>query len=98
MTAEPVAVLAKMTYPIEKMARIKRMSEAGMAPADILRAAGLFPWESRLISAARNFPSQKQFLATLNKIIDADAALKSSQTSDPKIMLKGILLTLFGGR
>ena len=92
---EPVAVLAKMTYPIEKMARIKRMSEAGMAPADILRSAGLFPWESRLVSAARNFPPQKQFLATLNKIIDADASLKSSQASDPKIMLKGVLLTLF---
>ena len=91
---EPVAVLSKMTYPILKMARIKRMSEAGMAPADILRAAGLFPWESRLVGAARSFPSQKQFLAALHKIIDADAALKSSQTSDPKIMLKGILLTL----
>ena len=92
---EPVAVLAKMTYPIEKMERIKRMSEGGIAPADILRSAGLFPWESRLVSAARNFPSQKQFLATLNKIIDADASLKSSQASDPKIMLKGVLLTLF---
>ena len=92
---EPVAVLAKMTYPIEKMARIKRMSERGMAPADILRAAGLFPWESRLVGAARSFPSQKQFLATLEKIIQADSSLKSSQTNDPKIMLKGILLTLF---
>ena len=91
---EPVAVLAKMMYPILKMARIKRMSEAGMAPAEILRAAGLFPWESRLVSAARSFPSQKQFLATLHKIIDADTAFKSSQASDPKIMLKGILLTL----
>lgn len=91
---EPVAVLAKMTYPILKMARIKRMSEAGMAPADILRAAGLFPWESRLVSAARSFPSQKQFLAALHKIIDADAGFKSSQASDPKITLKGILLTL----
>ncbi len=92
---EPVAVLAKMTYPIEKMARIKRMSEAGMASGEILRAAGLFPWESRLVSAARNFPSQKQFLATLNRIIEADASFKSSQASDPKIMLKGILMTLF---
>ncbi len=92
---EPVAVLAKMMYPILKMARIKRMSEAGMAPADILRSAGLFPWESRLVGAARGFPSQKQFLAALNKIIDADAAFKSSQTSDPKIMLKGILMMLF---
>lgn len=95
---EPVAVLSKMTYPILKMARIKRMSEAGLAPAEILRAAGLFPWESRLVGQARNFPAQKQFVAVLNKMIDADASFKSSQAGDPKITLKGILLTLFVGR
>lgn len=92
---EPVAILAKMTYPIEKMARIKRMSEGGMAAGDIVRAAGLFPWESRLITAARNFPGQKQFLAAMNKMIDADAGFKSGAISDPKLTLKGILLTLF---
>lgn len=92
---EPVAVLSKMTYPILKMARIKRMSEGGVASGDILHAAGLFPWESRLISAARNFPSQKQFLAAMNKMIDADAGFKSGAGNDPKLALKGILLTLF---
>ena len=92
---EPVAVLSKMTYPIEKMARIKRMSEGGVAASEIMHAAGLFPWESRLIGAARNFPAQKQFLATLNRLIEADSAFKSSSASDPKVTLKGILLTLF---
>ncbi|MBR4682075.1 MAG: DNA polymerase III subunit delta [Elusimicrobiaceae bacterium] len=92
---EPVAILAKMTYPIEKMARIKRMSEGGMAAGDIVHAAGLFPWESRLVSAARNYPSQQQFLAAMNRMIEADAGLKSGTASDPKITLKGILLTLF---
>lgn len=92
---EPIAVLAKMTYPIGKMARIKRMSEGGVASGEIIRAAGLFPWESRLITAARNYPNQKQFLAALNKLIDADAGFKSGAASDPKITLKGILLTLF---
>lgn len=92
---EPVAILSKMTFPILKMARIKRLSEAGMAPAEILRAAGLMYWESRLVSAARSFPAQKNFLNALNRIIDADAAFKSSSASDPKILLKGILLTLF---
>ena len=29
---EPIGILSKMTFPILKMARIKRMSEAGMAP------------------------------------------------------------------
>ncbi len=92
---EPVAVLSKMTYPILKMARIKRMSEGGVPAGDIVRAAGLFPWESRLVAAARNYPSQKQFLSVLNKMIDADAGFKSGSTGDPKITLKGILLTLF---
>lgn len=95
---EPVGVLSKMTFPILKMARIKRMSDAGMAPADILRAAGLMYWENRLVGAARSFPPQKNFVNALNRIIDADSALKSSSGSDPKILLKGILLTLFAGR
>ena len=92
---EPVAILAKMTYPILKMARIKRMSEGGVASGEILHAAGLFPWESRLISAARNFPAQKHFLAALNKMIEADGGFKSGSGNDPKLALKGILLTLF---
>ncbi len=92
---EPVAVLSKMTFPILKMARIKRMSEGGVPAGDIVHAAGLLPWESRLVTAARNYPSQKQFLSALNKMIDADAGFKSGSTSDPKLALKGILLTLF---
>ena len=92
---EPIAILSKMTFPILKMARIKRYSEAGLSPSEILRAAGLMPWESRLVGQARSFPSQKYFLNALNRIIEADSTLKSSSLSDPKILLKGILLTLF---
>lgn len=95
---EPVGVLSKMTFPILKMARIKRMADAGMSPADILRAAGLMYWENRLVNSARSFPPQKNFVNALNRIIDADSALKSSSGSDPKILLKGILLTLFAGK
>ncbi len=91
---EPVAVLAKMTYPILKMARIKRFHEADMAQGDILRAAGLMFWESRLVQNARNFPPSKNFAATLNKLIDADAGFKSGVNLDPKTTLKGIVLTL----
>ena len=92
---EPIGILSKMTFPILKMARIKRLSEAGMAPAEILRAAGLMYWENRLVSSARMFPPSKNFLNALNRIIDADSAFKSSSATDPKIVLKGILLTLF---
>ena len=92
---EPVAILAKMSYPILKMARIKRLSEAGMAPGDILRAAGLMFWENRLVQQARSFPSQKCFMAALNKIIEADEGFKSGASLDPKTTLKAVVLTLF---
>ena len=92
---EPIGILSKMTYPILKMARIKRLSEAGVSPAEILHTAGLMPWESRLVSASRRFPSAKNFEQALNRIIEADSAFKSSAAPDPKITLKGILLTLF---
>lgn len=92
---EPIAILSKMTYPILKMARIKRLSAAGMSAPDILHTAGLFPWESRLISASRKFPSIKNFEQALNRIIEADSNFKSSTVSDPKVTLKGILFTLF---
>lgn len=95
---EPIGVLAKITYPIEKMARIKRLSAAGMAPSEISRAAGLMFWESALVSRAASYPSQEQFLKTLDRIIEADKALKTSTASDPKTLIKGILMTLFAGR
>jgi len=59
-----------------------------------LRAAGLLPWESRLIANARRFPPQAQFLVALNKMIEADGGFKSSANLDPKTTLKGIVLTL----
>ena len=95
---EPVAVLSKISYPVLKMARIKRMANAGMAPAEITRAAGLMFWESSLINNARNFPSEEIFLKTLDRIIETDKALKTSTASDPKTLIKGVLMTLFAGK
>ena len=95
---EPVSVLGKISYPVLKMARIKRMSAAGMANADIMHAARLMFWESALINNARNFPSQEIFLKTLDRIIEADKALKTSTASDPKTLIKGVLMTFFAGR
>lgn len=92
---EPVAILAKMTYPLLKMARIKRLYEAGMPAGQILHAAGLLPWENRLVSNARNFPPAAHFRAALDKIITTDAGLKSGAALDPKTALKAVVLTLF---
>ena len=95
---DPLGVLGKISYPVLKMARIKRMSNAGMAPSEITRAAGLMFWESALVNNARNFPSEETFLKTLDRIIEADKAFKSSTVSDPKTVIKGILMILFSGR
>lgn len=95
---EPVAVLGKISYPVLKMARIKRMVNAGMAPSDVARAAGLMFWENSLVNNARNFPSEEIFLKTLDRIIEADKAFKTSSASDPKTTIKGILMTLFARR
>jgi len=92
---EPVAILAKMTFPILKMARIRRLFDAGFSSSEIVHAAGLFPWESRLANNANRFPSAECFTQTLNRIIDADAGFKSGENLDPKITFKRILLTLF---
>ena len=92
---DPVSVLGKITYPVLKMARIKRMVNAGMAPAEITRAAGLMFWESSLINNARRFPSEETFIRTLDRIIETDKAFKTSTASDPKTAIKGVLLTLF---
>lgn len=95
---DPVGVLSKISYPILKMARIKRLANAGMAPSEITRVAGLMFWESSLVNNARNFPSEDIFLKTLDRIIEADKAFKTSTATDPKTLLKGILMTLFSGR
>lgn len=95
---EPVGVLGKISYPIQKMARIKRMSNASMAPAEITRAAGLMFWETALVNNARNFPSEDIFLKTLDRIIETDKAFKTSTVADPKTAIKGILMTFFSGR
>ena len=95
---EPVGVLGKISYPIQKMARIKRMANAGMAPSEITRAAGLMFWESALVNNARNFPSEDIFLKTLDRIIETDKAFKTSTVADSKTAIKGILMTFFSGR
>ena len=95
---EPISILSKISYPVQKMMRIKHLSAAGVANADIMRQAGLMFWETSLVNQARNFPSEETFLKTMDRIIEADKALKTSTASDPKTLFKGIVLTLFAGR
>jgi DNA polymerase-3 subunit delta len=92
---DAVSVLNKISACAVKMLRIKRLSGAGLNQYEIVSAAGLLPWEGRLAARAGAFPSVKTMLKTLDKIIETDTALKSSSGSDPGVMIKSVLLTMF---
>lgn len=92
---EPISMLNKISSCVQKMIRIKRLTNAGWGQQQILSGAGLMFWESRTVANARRFPSEDTLLKVLNRIIDADMQFKSSSGNNPEVMLKGIILTLF---
>ena len=91
---EPIAILNKISNPAMKLFRIKRLSEAGVPTFQIATAAGLMPWESRLVSVARNLPSSNIILKGIDKIIEADLAFKTSTADNAGVILKGLILSL----
>lgn len=91
----PVSLLTQITMCTEKMFRIKHLVNAGLSSSEIVESAGLFPWESRLVSKAGFMPSEQTLLKTLDRIIEADMGFKSSSLNEPSIVLKGILISLF---
>jgi DNA polymerase-3 subunit delta len=92
----PISVLNKISACAVKMLRIKRMSGAGMDARAVISAAGLLPWEGKLIASSGKFPPVKTLMKTLDKIIEADMALKSSDSVEPAVLIKGVILTMFG--
>ncbi len=90
---EPVSILNKISQPVIKMLKVKRLTAAGFSAQEVVRLGGLFPWEGRLVQRASYIPSAAALTRALNKIIEADMAFKTSQDTDAAIMLKGIILT-----
>jgi len=91
----PVSILNKISSCVLKMARVKRLANAGYNTAEITQGAGLMFWEGRLAASSRMFPPETTLVKTLERIIDADMQLKSSSGADPEILLKGVLMGLF---
>ncbi len=91
---EPIAILNKISNPAMKLFRIKRLAEAGVPSFQITSAAGLMPWESRLVSMARNLPPSTIMLRAIDKIIEADLAFKTSTADNAGVILKGLVLSL----
>ena len=92
---EPISILNKISSCAVKLLRIKRLSGAGLNPYQVTAAAGLMPWEGRLVGRAYQMPAVNTLVRALDKIIETDMAFKSSSAGDAGIMLKGIILTLF---
>ena len=95
---EPISILNKISSCAVKLLRVKRLASAGLNQYEVVSAAGLMPWEGRLVSRAGQMPSVATLVKALDKIIETDMAFKSSSASDAGIMLKGIILTLFGAK
>jgi len=93
---EPISILNKISSCAVKLLRIKRLSAAGLDSYRITSAAGLMPWEGRLAARAPQMPPVNSLVRALDKIIETDMAFKSSAGGDAGIMLKGVILTLFG--
>ncbi|MBQ3934021.1 MAG: DNA polymerase III subunit delta [Elusimicrobiaceae bacterium] len=91
---EPIAILNKISNPAMKLFRIKRLAEAGVPAFQITSQAGLLPWESRLVSVARNLPPSSVMLRAIDKIIEADLAFKTSSADNAGVVLKGLILSL----
>ncbi len=91
---EPIAILNKISNPAMKLFRIKRLVEAGMPSFQITSAAGLMPWESRLVSMARSLPPSKIMLKAIDKIIEVDLAFKTSTADNAGVILKGLVVSL----
>lgn len=91
---EPIAILNKISNPAMKLFRIKRLTEAGVSSFQITAAAGLMPWEARLVNVARNLPPSKVMLKAIDKIIEADLAFKTSTADNAGVILKGLILSL----
>lgn len=91
---EPIAVLVKISNPAMKLFRIKCLTEKGLSSFQITSAAGLMPWESRLVGLARNLPPSSVMLKAIDKIIEADLAFKTSSADNAGVILKGLILSL----
>lgn len=92
---EAVGVLNKISSCVLKMLRIKTLTQAGYPPQKVLSSGGLMFWESKYVSAAGRFPPRAVLLRTLDKIIEADQSLKTSSASDPAVLLRGVVMSLF---
>ena len=91
---EPIAILNKISNPAMKLFRIKRLAETGVPFFQITSAAGLMPWESRLVSVAHNLPPSTIMLRAIDKIIESDLAFKTSTADNAGVILKGLILSL----
>jgi len=90
---EPIALLAMMAKYAERMLRVKLMVSSGMAQNQIAAELGVKPYYVSRLAAESRMRSERALSAALNKLLEADSALKTS-SGNPAAMLKSIALVL----
>ncbi|MFA5162618.1 MAG: DNA polymerase III subunit delta [Elusimicrobiales bacterium] len=88
---EPVVLLAMMAKYAERMLRVKIMLSAGMEQGRIAAELGVKPYYAGRLAAEGKARSERSLFAALNRLLEADAALKSSSGS-PAAVLKSAAL------
>jgi len=93
---EPAALLAMVSKYAGRLIKARRMINAGMAQSQIAAEMGVSPfYVRRLESESRLYPDERALLNALRKILEADAAIKTS-SGDAAIHLKSAVLALTG--
>ena len=87
----PISILNKISTSALKLFRIKYLSESGLSGYELSTSAGLLPWEKDILYSVNKMQSSTILLKTMDKIIEADIAFKTSKITSPSITLKGLI-------
>ncbi len=82
----PVRVLAMVTRLFRQLMEARQVVEGGGGPEEVQRALRLPPAAARTLSSRARREDATSLLARLGRVLDADAALKTSVGSDRVIM------------
>jgi len=89
---QPLAMLGQISLSIEMLLKAKRASASGGTPA------GMSPGQYRYLLRNINSYTEDKLLRSLEKCLEADAALKSSSGVDPSALIRGLILEITRGR
>ncbi|NLO92001.1 MAG: DNA polymerase III subunit delta [Elusimicrobia bacterium] len=89
----PVMLLGRITDALQKLVRARRMLAAGLSRDSLFTELGVHRYFDRdFPQQAAAFVNDALLLQSLVKAVEADAELKSSSGSEPRALLKSLIL------